>query len=159
MSQTAGFSYDLAFARNIGWLTEAEQLVIRGKRASPSQGWAVSHCRLRYVDLANFNRQIGATMHTIGCPKAVVLDEMARGINPELRIQRFDAGIDSANIDSFLEGVDLFVDGFDFLVLGIRRQVFARCAELGIPAVTAAPIGMGTGLLTFLPNGMSFEQY
>src|SRR5205823_4458653 len=104
-------------------------------------------------DIVNFNRQIGANMATIDRPKLDVMAEMALAINPELRIERFPNGIRPEDVDAFLSGVDLFVDGFDFFVLGIRRQVFARCAELGIPAITAAPIGMGVGFLAFVPGG------
>ena len=175
MTESARFSYDLAFARNLGWLNEWEQLALRGKCVAIAGMGGVGGVELLTLarlgigqfriadfdrfDIVNFNRQIGATVQTIGRPKAEVLEEMARAINPDLRIRRFDSGIDTANIDQFLEGADLFVDGFDFFVLDIRRRVFARCAELGIPALTAAPIGMGTGYLAFVPDGMSFEQY
>ena len=169
------FRYDLAFDRNIGWLTEGEQLALRGKQVAIAGMGGVGGVHLLSLvrlgigafhiadfdsfDLPNFNRQIGATMRSLGQPKNAVLDEMARDINPELHIKRFDSGLDAENIDSFLEGVDLFVDGLDFFVLDIRRRVFSRCRELGIPAVTAAPIGMGTAFLAFTPTGMSFEQY
>ncbi|MEC8428980.1 MAG: ThiF family adenylyltransferase, partial [Pseudomonadota bacterium] len=33
------------------------------------------------------------------------------------------------------------------------------CYEKGIPAVTAAPLGMGVAFLSFLPGKMSFEDY
>ncbi|GAC1337620.1 MAG: hypothetical protein NVSMB18_02820 [Acetobacteraceae bacterium] len=171
----AKFSYDEAFDRNIGWLTEWEQNAIRGKRVAIAGLGGVGGAHLLTLarlgigafnladfdtfDIANFNRQVGATMETIGRPKLDVMAEMALSINPELRIGRFSQGISAETIDAFLDGVDLFVDGFDFFVLGIRRQVFARCAELGIPAVTAAPIGMGTGFLAFVPGGMTFEEY
>ena len=170
-----GFSYDLAFDRNIGWVTEWEQQALRGKCVAIAGMGGVGGVDLLTLarfgigafhiadfdrfEIANFNRQIGASVDTLGRPKAEVLDDMARGINPELRITRFDSGVTSENLDQFLEGVDLFVDGLDFFVLGIRRQIFARCAELGIPAVTAAPIGMGAGFVAFMPGGMSFEQY
>ena len=110
-------------------------------------------------DLANFNRQVGASMHTVGRLKTEVMEEMALGINPELKIARFDAGVTVENMESFLDGIDLFVNGFDFFVIDMRSRVFARCAELGIPAVTAAPIGMGTAYLAFMPGKMTFEQY
>jgi len=112
-----------------------------------------------HFSLANFNRQIGANMATIGRPKVEVLEEMALAVNPELRISRFDEGVTAENLEAFLSGVDLFVVGFDFFVLDIRRRVFARCHEVGIPALTAGPIGMGASLLAFVPSGMSFEQY
>ncbi|MFQ5786239.1 MAG: ThiF family adenylyltransferase, partial [Alphaproteobacteria bacterium] len=95
----------------------------------------------------------------LGRPKVAVLAEMARDINPELAITGFPHGIDEANIDAFLDGVDLFVDGFDFFALDIRAAVFARCAERGIPAITAAPLGMGAAYLVFMPGGMTFEEY
>ncbi len=169
------FSYALAFDRNIGWLTEWEQLALRGKRIAIAGMGGVGGVHLLTLarfgigafsiadfdrfDIVNFNRQIGATMATVGRPKIDVLAEMALAINPELRLNRFAKGIDAGNIDAFLEGADLFVDGFDFFELAIRRRVYARCAELGIPALCAAPIGMGAGCLAFVPGGMSFEEY
>lgn len=175
MTAAPQFAYDLAFARNLGWFTEAEQLALRGKRVAIAGMGGVGGVHLLSLvrlgvgafhiadldtfDLANFNRQIGATMPTLGRPKVEVLAEMARAINPELRIIQFPHGVTPDNIDAFLDGVDLFVDGLDFFVIDIRRRVFRRCAELGIPAVTAAPIGMGTAYLAFVPGGMTFEQY
>ena len=50
-------------------------------------------------------------------------------------------------------------DGNAGFAFGARRQVFAACAAKGIPAVTAAPLGMGAAVLNFLPGGMSFDEY
>ena len=175
MQPTSAFSYDAAFERNLGWLTEAEQLALRGKKVAIAGMGGVGGVHLITLarlgigafhiadfdrfSLANFNRQIGANIQTIDRPKVEVLEEMALAVNPQLRITRFDEGVNTENLEAFLSGVDLFVDGFDFFVLDIRRRVFARCHELGIPAITAGPIGMGTSLLAFVPDGMSFEQY
>lgn len=108
---------------------------------------------------ANFNRQAGASMNTVGHPKVDVMAEMASDINPELGINRFSEGINSSNLDRFLKDVDLYVDGLDFFAIGIRREVFAACADKGIPTITAAPLGMGVALLSFTPDSMSFEEY
>lgn len=136
-------------------------------------GWAVFIC-LRLLDLgiagfhiadldkfelANFNRQVGATMSSLGESKTAVLARMAKDINPEARITEFPDGINEDNLRAFLAGVDLFIDGFDFFAIDIRRKTFELCKELGIPAVTAAPIGMGVAFLAFTPEGMSFEDY
>lgn len=174
-SDLSQFRYHVAFNRNLGWLTEWEQVALRTKRVAIAGLGGAGGAHLLTLarlgigeftiadfdrfDLANFNRQVGATMDTLGQPKAVVLEAMARAINPELRIRRFDIAITTAQIDDFLDGAHLFADGLDFFEIAIRRQIFARCAERGIPAVTAAPIGMGTGLLIFTPGGMSFERY
>jgi hypothetical protein len=169
------FSYDEAFSRNIGWITEWEQQSLRRKRVAIAGMGGVGGVHLLTLtrlgigafsiadfdtfSVANFNRQIGAAMSTVDRPKLEVMAAMARDINPELDIREFPAGIDDSNIDAFLDGVDLFVDGFDFFVLDMRAKVFARCAELGIPAITAAPLGMGTAFLVFMPGGMTFEEY
>jgi molybdopterin/thiamine biosynthesis adenylyltransferase len=173
MSHT--FSYEQAFARNIGWVTPAEQSVLRGKRIAIAGMGGVGGVHLLTLarlgvgafhvadfdtfDVANFNRQVGATMSTLGLPKVDVLAEMARDINPELQITRFPSGVSSGNLAAFFEGVDLYVDGLDFFAFGARQQTFAACARLAIPAITAAPLGMGTAVLNFLPGQMTFEEY
>lgn len=175
MTSSPSFDYDLAFSRNLGWITEAEQLSLRGKCIAIAGLGGVGGVHLLSLarlgigrfriadfdtfDLQNFNRQIGATVDTIGRPKIDVLAEMARAINPEVRIELFRGGVNETNLDEFLSSADLFVDGLDFFALGIRRRVFNRCAELGISAVTAAPIGFGTCFLAFTPTSMSFEDY
>ena len=39
------------------------------------------------------------------------------------------------------------------------RAIVQACGERGIPALTAAPLGMGVSMLCFMPGGMSFEDY
>lgn len=169
------FDYHAAFSRNLGWLRAEEQESLRGRRvAIAGMGGvggghllalarlgvgAFSIADLDRFDLPNMNRQAGAFVSTLGRSKVETLASMARDVNPEVRIRTFDAGVTPENLDEFLRDADLFVDGFDFFAIEIRRRTFARCRELGIPALTAAPIGMGVGLLAFMPTGMSFEEY
>mgnify|MGYP001806286165 CR=1 FL=1 len=172
---TASFDYVTAFSRNLGWLTETEQAVLRDRRIAIAGMGGVGGSHLLtltrlgvgkfYIadfdvfELVNFNRQAGATLSHLGRPKVDVMAEMALEINPELDIRCFPEGVNADNLDDFLEGVDLYVDSLDFFALDIRRQVFAACAARGIPATTAAPLGMGAALLNFLPGQMSFEEY
>jgi len=171
----ATFNYDVAFDRNIGWVTEGEQQALRRKRIAIAGMGGVGGVHLLTLarmgigafnisdldvfELANFNRQAGAAMSSLGRSKVQVMADMARDINPQLDIKIFDQGIHDANIDAFLEGVDLFVDGFDFFVPDIRAKVFRRCSERRIPAITAGPIGFGTCYIVFLPGKMTFEEY
>lgn len=171
----AGFDYNKAFTRNLGWITEAEQATLRRKRVAIAGMGGVGGVHLLTLarlgigafnisdfdtfDLVNFNRQAGAMVSTLGRPKVDVLAEMALDINPELEVQRFPEGVTDENLAHFLAGVDLYVDGLDFFSFGARRAVFAACHRLGVPAVTAAPLGMGTAVMVFLPGGMSFEEY
>ncbi|MEV4782486.1 ThiF family adenylyltransferase [Burkholderia sp. LMU1-1-1.1] len=173
MAQT--FSYHHAFARNLGWVTPAEQSLLKEKRIAIAGLGGVGGFHLLTLarlgvgafhiadfdtfDIANFNRQIGANMSTLGLPKVEVLEAMARDINPELQITSFPTGVDDVNMRRFFKGVDLYVDGLDFFAFGARQATFAACAKLGIPAITAAPLGMGTAVLNFMPGEMTFEEY
>ena len=169
------FDYHTAFSRNIGWITRQEQDLLQSKRIAIAGlgGVGGSHlltltrlgvgafhiADLDVFELANFNRQAGATLNHLDRPKVDVLAEMALNINPNLDIQRFPLGVNEDNLSEFLTGVDVYVDGLDFFAFPARKAVFAACHKLGIPAVTAAPLGMGTALLSFMPGGMSFEDY
>jgi molybdopterin/thiamine biosynthesis adenylyltransferase len=175
MSTLAPFDYRLAFSRNLGWLTEEEQERLRERRVAIAGlggvgGYhALALARLgvrRFVlaefdgfELQNFNRQMGATLSTLGRPKLDVLVEMVRDVNPTAEIELFPRGVAADNVRTFLSGVDVYMDGLDYFAFDARRMTFAACAELGVPAVTAAPLGMGAALLCFLPGRMTFEQY
>ncbi len=169
------FNYENAFSRNIGWITLEEQSELRNKRVAIGGlgGVGGSHLialtrmgvgkfnisDLDVFEIANFNRQYGAYMSTIGTPKAEVAERTVKDINPEIVINNFKEGINKNNLDDFLRDVDIYVDSLDIFALEIRRAVFSRCYELGIPAITAAPIGMGSAMLVFMPGKMSFEEY
>lgn len=174
MSSTP-FSYDEAFSRNLGWVTDAEQARLQRARVCIAGLGGVGGIYLLTLArlgigafsvadfdtyaLANFNRQVGATVASLDRPKLDVMVEMARDINPDLDIRVFPAGLDPGNVDAFLANGDVYLDGLDFFALEIRRQVFALCAAKGLPATTVAPLGMGAALLNFVPGGMSFEDY
>ncbi len=169
------FDYQEAFSRNIGWVTEDEQNILKNKRVAIAgvggvggvhlltlTRLGIGHFKISDLDIfevGNFNRQAGAYMKNVGRPKVEVMAEMARDINPSMQCETYPNGIDMDNVNSFLDGVDLYIDGLDFFVLDIRRAVFKECWRRGIPAITAAPLGMGTALLCFIPGQMSFEDY
>ena len=169
------FSYDEAFARNLGWVTEAEQQRLKKSRVCIAGLGGVGGVQLLTLArlgvgafsvadfdtfaLANFNRQVGATVTTLGRPKSEVMVAMALDINPDLDIRVFSNGLNEENLDAFLADGDVYLDGLDFFALDIRRHVFALCHANGIPAVTVAPLGLGAALLNFVPGGMSFEAY
>ena len=171
----SAFSYREAFSRNIGWVTAAEQLALRHKRVAIAGMGGVGGVHLLSLArlgigafhiadfdtfaIENFNRQVGATVSTIDLQKVEVLAAMARDINPEVDIRIFPKGVDASNLPDFFAGIDLYVDGLDFFAFSARQSTFAACARLGIPAVTAAPLGMGAAVLSFLPGSMSFEEY
>lgn len=169
------FVYDAAFSRNLGWVSAAEQGKLRGARVAIAGMGGVGGAHLISLtrlgvasfniadfdsfELHNFNRQAGALMSSIGQAKVDAMANRALGVNPELDFRVFRSGVLAENVDEFLRDVDVYVDGIDFFAMEARRMIFAACRERGIPALTAAPLGMGVSLLAFGADGMSFEDY
>jgi molybdopterin/thiamine biosynthesis adenylyltransferase len=175
MTAPISFDYDSAFSRNIGWVTQAEQAKLRKSRIAIAGLGGVGGAHLLTLtrlgisnfnisdfddfDVQNLNRQAGAFMPFMGQAKIDTVARLARDINPEIDLRLFPQGVTPENVDEFLRNVDVYVDGLDFFALPARRMVFAKCREKGIPALTAAPLGMGVAFLYFRPDGMSFEEY
>lgn len=169
------FDYNLAFSRNIGWVTKEEQEFLRNKRvAIAGMGGAggeylITMCRLGIgkfnisdfdaFEVGNFNRQAGAFLHTVDKEKVKSMEKQALSINSKLDINVFSEGVNDGNLADFLKDADLYLDGLDIYAPEIRSKIFAYCAAHNIPAITAAPIGMGTAVLTFMPGKMTFEQF
>lgn len=169
------YDYSRATSRNLGWLTESEQLSLKNKTvAIAGLGGVGGHHAINLArlgiehfhladfdefDVHNFNRQSGADMSTVGRKKLEVMTERILAINPNAKITPFPDGVTAQNINIFLDKVDIYVDGLDVYVLEMRARIFSKCNELKIPATTVGPIGMGAALMNFLPGKMTFEDY
>jgi len=165
-----------AFSRNIGLLTQAEQdKLANAKVAIPGMGGVggvhlitmtrtgVGKFHIADFDTynpVNINRQFGARVPDFGRPKMEVMKEEALSVNPYLEITEFPEGISGSNIDDFLEGVQVVIDGLDFFAFDIRRLLFNRAREKGVCVITAGPLGFSSAMLIFSPHeGMSFDEY
>lgn len=175
MTEERRFDYAEAFSRNLGLVDRDEQARIRNTRvALPGLG-GVGGAHLQALarmgigafhladpdrfELSNVQRQLGAAMGTLGRSKAEVLAEQAREINPETQVEVFTEGITTANLDAFLTGVDVVVDGIEFFRIETRRMLYEECRARGIPVVNAGPIGFGAALIVFMPGDPSFDDY
>jgi len=166
---------DREFSRNIGLLTEAEQTRLLESRVAVAGAGGVGGIHLltmarlgvgkfNIADLdvfepVNISRQFGALHSTTGRPKAEVMAEMIRDINPQAEITLFPEGISPSNVDTFLQDAKVYVDGIEFFQIDIRRLLFQTARRNGIYALTSAPLGFGATLQVFAPEGMSFDDY
>ena len=167
--------FQKAFSRNLGLISSEEQRKLRiSKVAIAGTGGVggidlVTLARLGIgqfciadsdiYELPNINRQYGALTRTFGLKKAEVMRDMLKDINPYAKITVFDSGINEKNINDFLKNADVFIDGIDFFSIDIRRNLFNKAKTLGIPAITAAPLGFSSTLHIFTRNSMSFDDY
>ncbi|MBP6975588.1 MAG: ThiF family adenylyltransferase [Candidatus Moranbacteria bacterium] len=164
-----------AFSRNKGLLTEAEQERLRqstvavaglggvgGIEAVGLARLGVGHFHLSDPDtfeVANFNRQAGAMMSTVGKQKAEVIMAMIHDINPFAQVKVWNTALDETSVGPFLDGADIVVDGIDFFAPKARRLLYHAAREKGLFVVGAGPIGFGSALLVFDPKGMDFDTY
>ncbi|TVQ98195.1 MAG: hypothetical protein EA399_11240 [Desulfovibrionales bacterium] len=164
-----------AFSRNVGLLSPGElERLAKSTVAIAGMGGVggvhlitlvrsgVGRFHLADYDLfepVNINRQYGARVPDFGRPKLDVMSEQATAINPFVHITPFAQGVTSENMDAFLEGVDVVLDGLDFFQFTVRRELFNRARALGIPVITAGPLGFSSALLVFTAQGMGFDQY
>jgi molybdopterin/thiamine biosynthesis adenylyltransferase len=164
-----------AFSRNIGLFSPGEQeRLAQAKVAIPGMGGVGGVHLINLVrtgigrfNLADFdefepvnvNRQFGAKVSSFGRPKLEVMIDEADSINPFLDITPYPAGLTMDNMSAFLTDVDVVLDGLDFFQFEIRRTLFNMARSMGVPVITAGPLGFSSALLVFTPQGMGFDEY
>ncbi len=175
MNRIKDFSYNRAFERNIGLVSQEEQDKIHQTRVAIAGLGGVGGGHLQtlarmgigafnladpdHFEVVNFNRQLGASLSTVGQGKADVLTQTAHLINPEADVRTFTDGITQSNIGEFLKDVDVVVDGIEFFSIDARRMLYKACRERKIPVVNAGPIGYGAAVIVFMPDGLSFDDH
>lgn len=169
------WDYDRAFCRNLGIVDESEQHRLRQSRVAIVGMGGVGGVHLMTLarlgierfsisdldtfELANFNRQYGARVDTLGRPKVEVMAHEVQRINPDVQLRVLPDGVREHNIAQFLDGVNLLVDGIDYFAIDMRRKLYRAAAERGIPAIMAGPVGCSTAWLVFSRDGMPFDRY
>lgn len=164
---------DMLLSRNLGLLSREQFYTIASKKlliAGCGIGSiiAVSAARTGFhlfrladgdhVEESNLNRQ-DYSVEDIGKPKVEALAQRIRSINGKANVDVVNAFLDSNNISSALEGIDLVVDAIDPLespkaVISLHRT----CRERKIPVVYPIDIGWGGGIFVFLPEGQSLDS-
>ena len=65
------------------------------------------------VDTSNLQRQIVHTVDRVGTPKVDSAEIAIHGINPEVKVEKYDVRLTSENILDVITGYDVIVDGTD----------------------------------------------
>ena len=92
------------------------------------------------VSLTNLNRQIIATMETVGRHKAEVMAERIRSIDPQARVNVHNCFFLPENADEFsFEEYDYVVDAVDTVTA--KLAIIERAMKAGVPVISA----MGAG--------------
>lgn len=146
---------DLRHSRNIPALSEGEQAILAGKTVAViGCGGLGGHLTellarvgvgsIRCVDgdvfeESNLNRQLLASMDTLGTSKAKAAAERVTAIDPAVRVTAHPVFLTRDNARELLTGCDAVLDALDSIEA--RRILSEACTELGIPLVYGAISG------------------
>src|SRR4029079_10837772 len=127
------WDYERAFCRNLGIVSETEQQELRRSQVAMVGMGGVGGVHLMTLarlgierftiadldtfELANFNRQFGARIDTLGHSKVDVMAEEVQRVTPDVQLCILRNGVCQASLDRFLDGVDLLIDGIDYFAI------------------------------------------
>jgi hypothetical protein len=111
-------------------------------------------------DVSNIQRQVGATVDTVGRNKAEVVSELAYELTRDVNIDVFPEGIKPSSAEEFMQGCDYVMDQMEFFEIGNRyalHQAFRnspRCKFMfKIPTV-----GHRVFVFKYTKNSMPIEE-
>jgi molybdopterin/thiamine biosynthesis adenylyltransferase/rhodanese-related sulfurtransferase len=102
------------------------------------------------VDLSNLQRQVIHTTDRIGVAKVDSAEIAINGINPDVRVVKYQTRLDASNIMEIIDGYDVIVDGVDNFPT--RYLLNDATVRLGIPVVSASILGFDGQLAVFKPH-------
>ena len=150
MTERSPFSYDEMVTRNAGFLTAAEQATLRGTRVFVcgvgGMGGAalqslvragVGHFCLADMDVfetSNLNRQLFATLDTVGLPKVAATRAAMLRINPGVELTTYGPEwVD--RLDAILPRHPIVINGMDDLGAGVA--LYRKAREHGATVIDA----------------------
>lgn len=172
-AETAQFTDSEWLDRNRGLVAPAQQSALRratvliagvggvgGRGAEVLARMGVGCLKLADPDhfsATNLNRQAGCTADTLGRNKAETIREVCRSVAPGIEVVAEPEGVTARNVADLLDGVDVVVDGTDYLRPDLGVLIAQHARRRGIPVVLAVEVGYGVWSTTFLPHTRTFE--
>ena len=167
--------YSEMVERNIGVLSSGEQNRLRSScvavagcggmgGVSAEQIVRLGVGRVKIADFDNFethnlSRQACSTTSTLGRNKAEVLGKHLKDINPELKLEIFKEGVVPENVEEFLDGSEVTIDGIDYNSLHSAVLLERAARKRNICFISPLAIAFGVSVFVFGPGTMSLEEY
>ena len=143
------------YIRNLGAITEADCQLLRQKKVLVVGCGGLGGYLMEYLarigigaircvdgdvfDETNLNRQILATMQTLGAPKAFAAQERLQLVNPSVIVEPSYTFLDQNNAAELIQGCDVVLDALDNIPS--RRLLAEACTKANVPYVFGAISG------------------
>lgn len=144
------FTYEEFTTRNIGFVSVKEQDILKNTRVFVTgvggMGGVALTCLARagfekfiiadidHFEISNLNRQIFSFLDSIGKDKAVTAKETLEKINPNIKVELYDASW-IEKIDNILQKTDIVLNGCDDVKSTIL--LMRKCKQHKVPAIDA----------------------
>jgi len=167
--------YEEMVGRNIGVLTAKEQERLKntciavagcggmgGLSAEQLVRLGVGHVKIADPDIFavhNLSRQCCSTTSNIGQNKAEVLERHFKQINPHLKLDVFTEGVLPGNVERFIDGAAVVIDGTDLSSLDATLAMYRAAQKNNICVVSPNAIGFGVNVFVFGPKTVSLEKF
>ena len=155
MAERAPFFYDEMVTRNAGFLTPAQQATLRASRVFVCGVGGMGGAALQSLaragvggftladmdvfETSNLNRQVFATLDTIGQPKVAATCAALARINPEITLTTYGPEwVD--RLDDLLPAHPVVINGMDDLAAGIALYRKARQHDATVIDAYTAPL-------------------
>lgn len=163
------------FSRNLGFISEHEQEMLNesvvaiagvggdgGMLATQLARLGVGEIRLadpEPFEMENINRQDWCTTSTLGVNKALAVGEGLNSVNPYIKVELFEDGINEQNVREFVRGANLVIDETEFTIHAVGVMLARAARQEEVPSLMAMNIGFGATVTSFHPSKeMTFEK-
>lgn len=160
--------------RNIGWITEEEQMLLRRSTVAVAgcggMGGVAAELLLRAgigeiriadpepFDASNIHRQIAAGVETVGTSKAFATARRLRSITDDTTLVVYPQGVVPSTISRFVHGADLILDEVEAWAITARIGLHREARQQGVHVLNCNSIGAGTRLFLFTPESDRIEE-
>jgi molybdopterin/thiamine biosynthesis adenylyltransferase/rhodanese-related sulfurtransferase len=101
------------------------------------------------VDVSNLQRQVIHATDRVGVSKVDSAEQTIAGLNPDVKVVKYQTRMDRTNIAEIIEGYDVIVDGLDNFPT--RYLLNDASVRFRIPVVSASILGFDGQLSIFAP--------
>lgn len=168
-------NYSLYYSRNIGIVNDDEQQILRNSivfiagcgGAGGNQAVAIARMGVKEVilmdngifDEPDFNRQYAATSNNLGCNKAIATKKMIEEVAPFTKVTAYSEILSEEDLSREIFRSSIVIDAIDVFDFEYKK-VFARVArKMGKYNISCPLPELSVILITFSPNGMSFDEF
>ncbi len=160
--------------RNIGWITEEEQRMLRRSTVAVAgcggMGGVAAELLLRagigeiriadleLFDPSNIHRQIAAGVETVGTSKAFATARRLRSITDDTTLVVYPQGVVPSSVARFVQGADLVLDEVEAWAIAARISLHREARRQNVHVVNCNSIGAGSRLFLFTPESDTMEE-